>query len=514
MAHIGGLVTGLVIGVLFAPSRVPTLRSLWVRPGPTPGTTVPAFGTGGNRRDPRRGSAAHGCRVRRPVDDGRRRLGVACSRCSTAGGRGSPRAGRRWRSSRRRSARVRAGRARKAIETWWPRSCASQARRRPRPRDRRRRPLGRPRVRRCCGPSPTRTRAPTGHLVRGWLTTSALTDRVVAQVIPGPYSLGLRVHGGAEAADRHEFTLELAARLGRGARRPRRGRLRDGRDRGARSPSRSATDPAERALFAARRRACSRTRPALHAMLAITGGSAWEAGADTILGAPFQSYLFDLVAGPDNWHLVRAVPGDRGVVCGGAASRQRRRPGARARVGGALRGILERSRPRTRRPDQRRVPRRPRPADDCRRAADALVRAAYLAHAAPRPGRRRGPRPPDHRAAVGPAVEAPQALVLTGAGSETHPMSRRAVSHAADRPQYRTRDAVRRSGWAFPTHRSSFGPDRDPASSPPSSEARRSVGVVDIGGLPDARVKRGWLQGQRLPPRQVGDDERRPLRRR
>ena len=47
LAHIGGLVTGLVIGVLFAPTRVPTLRSLWVRPGPTPGTTVPAFGRGG-----------------------------------------------------------------------------------------------------------------------------------------------------------------------------------------------------------------------------------------------------------------------------------------------------------------------------------------------------------------------------------------------------------------------------------------------------------------------------------
>ena len=48
-AHIGGLVTGLVIGLLFAPTRVPTLHSLWVRPGPAPGTQVPAFGSGGNR---------------------------------------------------------------------------------------------------------------------------------------------------------------------------------------------------------------------------------------------------------------------------------------------------------------------------------------------------------------------------------------------------------------------------------------------------------------------------------
>ena len=46
-AHIGGLVTGLVMGFLFAPTRVPTLRSLWRKPGPTPGTSVPAFGNTG-----------------------------------------------------------------------------------------------------------------------------------------------------------------------------------------------------------------------------------------------------------------------------------------------------------------------------------------------------------------------------------------------------------------------------------------------------------------------------------
>ena len=50
-----------------------------------------------------------------------------------------------------------------------------------------------------------------GHLVRGWLATSALTDRVVAQVLPGPYSLGRRVQAGADAAERREFTLDLAA---------------------------------------------------------------------------------------------------------------------------------------------------------------------------------------------------------------------------------------------------------------------------------------------------------------
>jgi membrane associated rhomboid family serine protease len=46
-AHIGGLITGAWLGVLFAPRRVPTMRSLWLRPGPTAGTTVPLFGSGG-----------------------------------------------------------------------------------------------------------------------------------------------------------------------------------------------------------------------------------------------------------------------------------------------------------------------------------------------------------------------------------------------------------------------------------------------------------------------------------
>jgi membrane associated rhomboid family serine protease len=46
-AHIGGLLTGVWLAVLVAPTHVPTLRSLWLKAGPVPGTTVPAFGAGG-----------------------------------------------------------------------------------------------------------------------------------------------------------------------------------------------------------------------------------------------------------------------------------------------------------------------------------------------------------------------------------------------------------------------------------------------------------------------------------
>jgi membrane associated rhomboid family serine protease len=48
MAHIGGLLSGLWIGFLFAPARVQTMRSMWMRPGPS-GTLLPAFGVGGTR---------------------------------------------------------------------------------------------------------------------------------------------------------------------------------------------------------------------------------------------------------------------------------------------------------------------------------------------------------------------------------------------------------------------------------------------------------------------------------
>ena len=75
-------------------------------------------------------------------------------------------------------------------------------------------------------------------------------------------------------------------------------------------------DPEARARFRAAQQALLPGDPPLHAMLAITGGSAWAAGPDTILEAPYASYLLDLIAGPDNWDLAREIPGDRGIVCG------------------------------------------------------------------------------------------------------------------------------------------------------------------------------------------------------
>lgn len=53
-----------------------------------------------------------------------------------------------------------------------------------------------------------------------------------------------------------------------------------------------------------------------HLCLAIVGGSADAAGAETIFGAGYRSYLFDLIEGPDNWRLIVAAPPEAGIVAG------------------------------------------------------------------------------------------------------------------------------------------------------------------------------------------------------
>jgi 5-methyltetrahydropteroyltriglutamate--homocysteine methyltransferase len=58
--------------------------------------------------------------------------------------------------------------------------------------------------------------------------------------------------------------------------------------------------------------------------LAVTMGSAQGAGPELIFGLPFSSYLFDLVAGSENWRLLAYAPGDRTIVCGVADARNTR----------------------------------------------------------------------------------------------------------------------------------------------------------------------------------------------
>src|SRR5690242_3368164 len=131
------------------------------------------------------------------------------------------------------------------------------------------------------------------HAGRDDAVDRAATQPAVAATITGPYTLAVR--GGAPAAADEigrRLAVEIEAleeagcplvivdepeAIGIGA------------------------DPDARRRFRDAHAALLGDSPRVHAMLAIPGGSAWEAGAETILDAPYASYLLDLIAGPDNW---------------------------------------------------------------------------------------------------------------------------------------------------------------------------------------------------------------------
>jgi 5-methyltetrahydropteroyltriglutamate--homocysteine methyltransferase len=85
-----------------------------------------------------------------------------------------------------------------------------------------------------------------------------------------------------------------------------------------------ADDDAERSLAAEALRRLTDGTDGARLMLAVTMGGAEAAGAAFYFDLPFGSYLFDLVAGPDQWRLVAYAPGDRTVVLGVADARNTR----------------------------------------------------------------------------------------------------------------------------------------------------------------------------------------------
>ena len=154
-------------------------------------------------------------------------------------------------------------------------------------------------------------------LVEAWRSTARLTRSAVKQAVAGPYTVGRS--GPGPAATRREATLALAATLN--------ATLRELVAAGCplievHEPAATSigADPVERALF---REAQLRLLDGVHGShvsLALTGGNADGAGIETILAAPYASLAVDLIAGPENWHLVVAAPGDRGIVCGALAA--------------------------------------------------------------------------------------------------------------------------------------------------------------------------------------------------
>jgi hypothetical protein len=169
-------------------------------------------------------------------------------------------------------------------------------------------------------------------LVAAWTAAAAAAPEgiTVAQAVPGPYTLGRLAIDDAvartlEAGEtppagndllgaRADVTMAIASALA--------DEIEALAAAGCRmvmveepDATRIGADDRERVLFAGAGERLLAKAGGVHAMLVVTGGSAHEAGGSTIFAAPWASLLVDLIAGPDNWKLVREAPGDRGIVC-------------------------------------------------------------------------------------------------------------------------------------------------------------------------------------------------------
>ena len=150
-------------------------------------------------------------------------------------------------------------------------------------------------------------------LAGGWAATQRLTDRAVKQALTGPYTWGRATRGSP--GERSAATLGRAATLNQALRQlasagcP----LIEIHEPAAVSVG---SDPGERALFREAHLRLLDGVDGVHRTLALTGGNADVAGIETLLAARYESLAVDLIAGPDNWRLVAATPGDRGIVLG------------------------------------------------------------------------------------------------------------------------------------------------------------------------------------------------------
>ena len=149
-------------------------------------------------------------------------------------------------------------------------------------------------------------------LVDAWRRAASATELAVKQALPGPYTLGRRLAGGRDAED---LTLAVADALAREV-----AALAVAGCPLIEVEEPAATgigeDGASRELFVEAQRRLLRHAQGTHVSLAVTGGDAATAGDATFFETPYDSFLFDLIAGPDHWRLVANAPSELGIVCG------------------------------------------------------------------------------------------------------------------------------------------------------------------------------------------------------
>ncbi len=149
-----------------------------------------------------------------------------------------------------------------------------------------------------------------------WSVAAEGRDVPVKQVVPGPYTLGRLTDPGS--GTRESVTLAYAEALNRElVSIVEAGSLMIQVDEDAAVTI--GDDASERALFgeAHRRLLAGLEDPELvHVSLAVSGGSAAEAGPATFFDLPYASYFYDLVKGPENFQLILQAPPERGIICG------------------------------------------------------------------------------------------------------------------------------------------------------------------------------------------------------
>ena len=151
-----------------------------------------------------------------------------------------------------------------------------------------------------------------------WQFATRSTRTAVKQALPGPYTAGRRIDPGP--VGREQVTLALAEALN----------AEIAVLAAAGCPlieidephaTNIGSDDDERRLFIEAHRRLTAGLSGTHLSLALTGDNADASGVDTFIDAPYASYAIDLINGPDNWRLVTAIPGERGIVCGALDSR-------------------------------------------------------------------------------------------------------------------------------------------------------------------------------------------------
>ena len=151
-----------------------------------------------------------------------------------------------------------------------------------------------------------------------WRFASTATERAVKQAILGPYTAGRRI--ALDAVAREDVTYALSEALN--------AEIVDLAAAGCPlieidepDAIEIGTDDSERRLFIEAQRRLTAGLSGPHLSLALTGGNADEAGVETFVHGSYASYAVDLINGPDNWRLVTAIPGERGIVCGALDTR-------------------------------------------------------------------------------------------------------------------------------------------------------------------------------------------------